>query len=338
MEPSLNDQSQNACDEASGNPTKWVRAHSGKIEIEADSCVSHRVDIVDDASPNKVEESDAGIPPHVIADGLPTVPDERNVTEQNVAEQNVAEQKDAEQNLTRHNTNDPHEYYLVNPGMAAYSPPPSAYAMNTMGAMGAIPTSPGGMVNMTNMAAMPPSMMNLHPSAYMPAMMYMPVPHIAPRLAPPFIEKSRGASRGGSRGGSRGASSSPRGNSRSPKVLGSGDGNGSDPHLAGTSDVVCGTDTGEQRDEGTEAKEMPASPRKKKPCAFFVQHGSCAFGSKCKFSHPIELAPVVEYNSVGLPRRYGQPVCRYYVQTGRCSYGYTCRYDHPELQGRGMMF
>lgn len=219
--------------------------------------------------------------------------------------------------------------------------------------------------------------------AFLPAMMYMPLPHIAPRLAPPFIDRNKSAS-------------ASRGNSRSPRVGASyGDGGyggrgpreGSDrdelderalaAHMgemdlrdddtdasetsdASEEDSASGTtstdeELGEGKEEGAARgvgdedsgsfSRSSRSPRvsgssqspthlaaNKKPCAFFLQHGSCAFGSKCKFSHPIELAPVVQYNSVGLPRRLGQPVCRYYVQTGRCSYGYTCKFDHPELQ------
>ena len=208
---------------------------------------------------------------------------------------------------------------------------------------------------------------------YMPTMMYM-VPHIAPRLAPPFIERSKSASgsRGNSRSPKRGVAQhqtgTERGSVKSEQVW---EGDTSEHNEAGqmyqdgdkkekktTSPMAREEDArqdgsgpvGLEGDAGSPLRTMastrtsgstmisnsshsPTHGSTKKPCAFFLQHGSCAFGSKCKFSHPIELAPVVEYNSVGLPRRYGKPVCRYYVQTGRCSYGYTCKYDHPDLGG-----
>ena len=190
---------------------------------------------------------------------------------------------------------------------------------------------------------------------YLPAMMYMPVPHIAPRLAPPFIDRQK-------------SGPSSRGTSRSPRRDAHGVHGHEGRHETWVEEARTSSSGGRDqlseqlghRMQGGHGAERPAgggSPgsddhvwflreagpslpsslapaqavSNQKPCAFFLQHGSCAFGSKCKFSHPIELAPVVEYNAVGLPRRYGQPTCRYYVQTGRCSYGYTCRYDHPDF-------
>jgi len=67
-------------------------------------------------------------------------------------------------------------------------------------------------------------------------------------------------------------------------------------------------------------------------CEFFLQTGSCAFGPHCKFSHPIDRAPLVSYNSMGLPRRPGQEVCRFYIKKKRCAFGHTCKYDHPEVR------
>lgn len=202
----------------------------------------------------------------------------------------------------------------------------------------------------------------------MPTMMYMPMPHIAPRLAPPFIDRHKSGSSG------RGTGRSPRYGAHTPDGAHAHGGlhetkaqhmhpssgyrdqvndqtahrthghHGAD-HQAGVGSPGADEKARFFRDVGSPGSpgspglsRRPSQPATRvvsnqKPCAFFLQHGSCAFGSKCKFSHPIELAPVVEYNSVGLPRRYGQPTCRYYVQTGRCSYGYTCRYDHPDLAG-----
>ena len=61
------------------------------------------------------------------------------------------------------------------------------------------------------------------------------------------------------------------------------------------------------------------------PCAFFLRTGSCAYGNRCKFHHPMELAPHVEYNRLGLPLRPGEPDCHYYLKTFQCAFGHTCK-------------
>jgi hypothetical protein len=63
----------------------------------------------------------------------------------------------------------------------------------------------------------------------------------------------------------------------------------------------------EERDRGMEGT----------PCSFFLRTGSCAYGDRCKFDHPYELAPQVVYNKLGLPLRPGQPDCQYYLKTLR---------------------
>lgn len=81
-------------------------------------------------------------------------------------------------------------------------------------------------------------------------------------------------------------------------------------------------------------KEKPPQPSSDpRVCQFFVKNGSCAYGSSCKFQHPLELAPPVFYNSFGLPRRSGEPPCKFFLKYRRCAYGHTCRYDHPEIRG-----
>ena len=65
-------------------------------------------------------------------------------------------------------------------------------------------------------------------------------------------------------------------------------------------------------------------------CDFFMKTGSCAYGTNCKFKHPFDQAPIVSYNSMGLPRRPGEPICQYFMRRHRCAFGHTCKYDHPE--------
>ena len=66
-------------------------------------------------------------------------------------------------------------------------------------------------------------------------------------------------------------------------------------------------------------------------CAFFLRTGSCAYGSRCKFHHPLELAPHVEFNRLGLPLRPGEPDCQYYLKTLQCAFGHTCKVSMKKL-------
>lgn len=69
----------------------------------------------------------------------------------------------------------------------------------------------------------------------------------------------------------------------------------------------------------------------RQPCAFFLKTGTCAYGDRCKFEHPYELAPHVEFNSLGLPLRPSEPDCSYYLKYKTCGFGHTCKFHHPEL-------
>ncbi|XP_057784821.1 zinc finger CCCH domain-containing protein 66-like isoform X1 [Salvia miltiorrhiza] len=74
--------------------------------------------------------------------------------------------------------------------------------------------------------------------------------------------------------------------------------------------------------------ERPDQPE----CRYFMEHGSCKYGSECKYHHPREkLSQLVSTSlgPLGLPLRPGQPVCSYYSLYGLCKYGPTCRFDHP---------
>eukprot|EP00887_Chlorella_sp_A99_P005601 scaffold1.g5601.t1 len=77
---------------------------------------------------------------------------------------------------------------------------------------------------------------------------------------------------------------------------------------------------------GRRARERPA-------CAFFLKTGTCAWGDRCKFEHPHDKAPHVEFNSLGLPLRPGEPNCAFYVKHYTCAFGHTCKFHHPELPG-----
>ncbi|KAF6256047.1 hypothetical protein COO60DRAFT_147248 [Scenedesmus sp. NREL 46B-D3] len=68
----------------------------------------------------------------------------------------------------------------------------------------------------------------------------------------------------------------------------------------------------------------------KQPCAFFMRTGSCAYGNRCKFSHP-DNRPQVFMNSRGLPLRPDEPDCAFYVRNGWCAFSDTCKFHHPDL-------
>lgn len=73
------------------------------------------------------------------------------------------------------------------------------------------------------------------------------------------------------------------------------------------------------------------SSREQAACAFFLKTGTCAYGDRCKFAHPYDRAPSVEFNSLGLPLRPDEPVCTFFLKNLRCAFGHTCKFHHPEM-------
>lgn len=82
---------------------------------------------------------------------------------------------------------------------------------------------------------------------------------------------------------------------------------------------------------GSSGSRRSRGNRERQPCAFFLKTGTCAYGDSCKFEHPFDKAPKVEFNSLGLPLRPGEPECSFYVKNYRCAFGHTCKFHHPEL-------
>jgi hypothetical protein len=64
-------------------------------------------------------------------------------------------------------------------------------------------------------------------------------------------------------------------------------------------------------------------------CMFFMRTGTCAFGSRCRFKHPMNR-PQVQLNTGGYPMRQAVPNCAHYVSKGWCAFGTTCKFNHPE--------
>uniref|UniRef100_A0A803Q6P1 C3H1-type domain-containing protein n=2 Tax=Cannabis sativa TaxID=3483 RepID=A0A803Q6P1_CANSA len=75
--------------------------------------------------------------------------------------------------------------------------------------------------------------------------------------------------------------------------------------------------------------ERPDQPE----CRYFMNTGTCKYGTDCKYHHPKErIAPSAAIsNQIGLPSRPGQAVCSYYSMYGLCKYGPTCKFDHPAV-------
>ncbi|GMY09799.1 zinc finger CCCH domain-containing protein 3 isoform X1 [Fagus crenata] len=71
--------------------------------------------------------------------------------------------------------------------------------------------------------------------------------------------------------------------------------------------------------------ERPDQPE----CRYFMNTGTCKYGSDCKFHHPKERIAQSVATQPGLPLRPGQTVCSYYNMYGLCKYGPTCKFDHP---------
>ncbi|CAA0837097.1 Zinc finger CCCH domain-containing protein 3 [Striga hermonthica] len=83
--------------------------------------------------------------------------------------------------------------------------------------------------------------------------------------------------------------------------------------------------------------QIPASYLPERPdqpeCRYFMNYGSCKYGSDCKYHHPRDkVLASGTIGPLGLPLRPGQTVCSYYSFYGLCKYGPTCKFDHP-LEG-----
>ncbi|XVF31813.1 hypothetical protein REPUB_Repub17cG0025800 [Reevesia pubescens] len=81
----------------------------------------------------------------------------------------------------------------------------------------------------------------------------------------------------------------------------------------------------------TSASNFPERPDQPE-CRYYMNTGTCKYGSDCKYHHPKERIANSAVNGIGplgLPSRPGQAVCSSYTMYGLCKYGSTCRFDHP---------
>ncbi|XWS31013.1 hypothetical protein CRYUN_Cryun23aG0040700 [Craigia yunnanensis] len=81
----------------------------------------------------------------------------------------------------------------------------------------------------------------------------------------------------------------------------------------------------------TSASNFPERPDQPE-CRYYMNTGTCKYGSDCKYHHPKERIANSVVNGIGplgFPSRPGQAVCSSYTMSGFCKYGPTCRFDHP---------
>ncbi|KAL8140474.1 hypothetical protein V2J09_006495 [Rumex salicifolius] len=64
-------------------------------------------------------------------------------------------------------------------------------------------------------------------------------------------------------------------------------------------------------------------------CIYFLRTGLCAYGTKCRFNHPPNVAKSAAQSNGELPQRAGQPDCGFYIKTGACKFGSSCKFHHP---------
>ncbi|KAK1377246.1 Zinc finger, CCCH-type [Heracleum sosnowskyi] len=68
-------------------------------------------------------------------------------------------------------------------------------------------------------------------------------------------------------------------------------------------------------------------------CKYQSTPGGCKYGKACRYNHSRpkpSVAPIAEFNFLGLPMRVGEKECPYYMKTSSCKYGSNCRFNHPD--------
>ncbi|KAI8543869.1 hypothetical protein RHMOL_Rhmol08G0252500 [Rhododendron molle] len=68
-------------------------------------------------------------------------------------------------------------------------------------------------------------------------------------------------------------------------------------------------------------------------CKYYLSSGGCIFGKACKYNHgrgKVPVAPIIEFNFLGLPIRPGEKDCPYYMRNGSCKYESNCWFNHPD--------
>ncbi|KAJ4830356.1 hypothetical protein Tsubulata_031793 [Turnera subulata] len=86
--------------------------------------------------------------------------------------------------------------------------------------------------------------------------------------------------------------------------------------------------SGQMHLSSTASANLPERPEQPE-CRYYMNTGTCKYGSDCKYHHPKDRIGQVMTSPLGLPSRPGQAVCSNYAMYGLCKFGPTCKFDHP---------
>ncbi|KAH7865664.1 hypothetical protein Vadar_009477 [Vaccinium darrowii] len=90
---------------------------------------------------------------------------------------------------------------------------------------------------------------------------------------------------------------------------------------------------GQPAKENMGEKEENAERPRLVQCKYYLSSGGCIFGKACKYHHgrgKAPVAPIMEFNFLGLPIRPGEKDCPYYMSNGSCKYESNCWFNHPD--------
>ncbi|PSS07714.1 Zinc finger CCCH domain-containing protein [Actinidia chinensis var. chinensis] len=85
--------------------------------------------------------------------------------------------------------------------------------------------------------------------------------------------------------------------------------------------------------ENVKQKEESTERPGQTECKYYLRSGGCKYGKACRYSHSrgkTPVAPIADFNFLGLPVRLGEKECPYYMRNGSCKYGSNCRFNHPD--------
>ncbi|XP_047342325.1 zinc finger CCCH domain-containing protein 67-like [Impatiens glandulifera] len=73
-------------------------------------------------------------------------------------------------------------------------------------------------------------------------------------------------------------------------------------------------------------------------CKYHMKAGGCKYGNTCRYNHSggrAPIAPILQFNFLGLPIRLEEKDCHYYMCNGTCKYGSNCMFNHPDPSAQG---
>ncbi|CAK9143492.1 unnamed protein product [Ilex paraguariensis] len=101
------------------------------------------------------------------------------------------------------------------------------------------------------------------------------------------------------------------------------------PERPGKTECKGAKEKVKQKEESPQRPERPG----KTECKYYLTSGGCKYGKACRYNHnggKTSVAPILEFNFLGLPIRLGEKECPHYMRNGSCKYGSNCRFNHPD--------